>query len=60
MSAYVKGSKKPLGRKNKVYEEGRVCDNDTCNVTIRKYNKSKFCYFHSPVTRGRIRGQQKR
>ena len=57
----IKGRRRPLsGRKAKVYPDNRVCAKDKCTVVMSKYNKSKFCFHHTPRTHGRVRGQQKR
>lgn len=58
---YMKGNKNPYKqRKNKVYAEGRVCAKNNCTVVMSKYNKNKFCFHHTPLSHGRVRGQQKR
>ena len=58
---YMKGSSNPKNvRKNKTYEKGRVCLKDRCTVVMSQYNKSKYCFHHSPRTYGRTRGKQLR
>jgi len=55
----MKGSSNPKNvRKNKTYEKGRVCLKDGCTVVMSQYNKSKYCFHHSPRTYGRTRGRQ--
>ena len=43
-------------RKVKQFEQGRVCENKDCTVTLSMYNKKTLCFLHSPKEAGRVRG----
>ena len=43
-------------RKAKQYEQGRVCEQEDCDVTLSMYNKKTLCFLHSPKEVGRVRG----
>ena len=43
-------------RRPKTYAEGRVCADDACDTLVSRYNRSEFCFSHSPVKYPRMRG----
>ena len=45
-------------RQTKVFDKGRLCENEDCVVTLSQYNPSDRCYLHAPKKVGRIRGHK--
>ena len=43
-------------RSSRVFDKGRLCISEDCEVTLSKYNPSEKCYLHSPKKAGRVRG----
>lgn len=61
MADYVKGSRpRELPRPNRTFEEGRVCASEDCGTRLSIYNRSDFCWQHTPVRFPFVRGQRKR
>ena len=57
-SVYIKGSKTRYAtRKSKTYEEGRVCSEKGCEVTLTKYNERTECFNHYKFKQPRVRGR---
>lgn len=53
---YQTGKRYGASRSNSKYGEGRICQNDTCNTVLSKYNKFEFCTPHMPYVQPRVRG----
>lgn len=47
----------PSGRRPRTYREDRVCAARGCPTTLSRYNRSEYCYAHSPVRYPRTRGR---
>lgn len=47
---------KGRSRKPKTYDDKRVCATDECETRISRYNRSDFCFAHSPPKFPRVRG----
>jgi hypothetical protein len=35
----------------------RVCESDTCETVLSRYNKRSYCYAHAPTRFPRLRGR---
>ena len=44
-------------RAPKQTDEMRVCENDTCETVLSRYNKRSHCYAHTPTRFPRLRGR---
>ena len=61
MTDILKGSRAgELPRPNRVYAEGRVCEEDGCETKLSRYNRSKVCWQHTPITFPVNRGDRKK
>ncbi len=43
-------------RKPRTYSEGRVCEKTDCDTRISRYNRSEYCFRHTPARFPRVRG----
>ena len=61
MADVIKGSR--LGdsaRPNRTYDDGRVCAHIGCGTRISIYNRSQYCWQHTPQRFPVVRGDRKR
>ena len=57
----LRGSRpRELPRANRTYDEGRVCARAECETRLSKYNKSKYCWAHTPVKYPLTRGERRK
>jgi hypothetical protein len=60
-STYIRGSRpRELPRPSRTYGAGRVCGHRGCETTISMYNKSSYCWAHSPVKYPLTRGERRK
>ena len=52
-ASQIKGCIRP----SKSYEQGRVCNDESCETKLSIYNKRDFCFNHAPVKYPRVRGR---
>ena len=52
-ASQIKGGIRP----SKSYEQGRVCNDESCETKLSIYNKRDFCFNHAPVKYPRVRGR---
>ena len=61
MTDILKGSRATeLPRPNRVYAEGRVCEEEGCETKLSVYNRSKLCWQHTPLRFPVVRGDRKK
>jgi hypothetical protein len=61
MSDVIRGARpKELPRPNRTYGDDRVCAEEGCETRISRYNKSKYCWSHIPLTFPLVRGERKK
>jgi hypothetical protein len=53
---YQTGRRYGARRANDEYGESRICQFDTCETVLSKYNKFTFCTPHMPYVQPRVRG----
>ena len=52
-ASQIKGGFRP----SKSFEQGRVCNDESCETKLSIYNKRDFCFNHAPVKYPRVRGR---
>ena len=52
-ASQIKGDIRP----SKSFEQGRVCNDESCETKLSIYNKRDFCFNHAPVKYPRVRGR---
>ena len=52
-ASLIKGGIRP----SKSFEQGRVCNDESCETKLSIYNKRDFCFNHAPVKYPRVRGR---
>ena len=56
---YMQGSKTRYAtRKSRVFDEGRICSEKDCEVTLSKYNERTECFVHHKFKVPRVRGRE--
>ena len=61
MTDILKGSRAAeLPRPNRVYAEGRVCDEEGCETQLSRYNRSTSCWQHTELKFPVVRGDRKK
>jgi hypothetical protein len=49
-----------LPRPNRTYNQGRVCAQEGCETRLSMYNRSRFCWAHTPLRFPVVRGERRR
>ncbi|HEX5630911.1 MAG TPA: hypothetical protein VFY15_04565 [Acidimicrobiia bacterium] len=58
MSEIMKGNKvQGRTRAPRQHDETRVCESDSCETLLSRYNKRTYCYAHAPTRFPRLRGR---
>ena len=58
---FIRGARtRELPKPNRTYGEGRVCAHEGCETRISVYNRSEFCWAHTPVRFPLTRGERRR
>ena len=52
-ASQIKGGIRP----SKCFEQGRVCNDESCETKLSIYNKRDHCFNHAPVKYPRVRGR---
>jgi hypothetical protein len=57
----ITGSRpRELPRPNRTYGQGRVCADEGCQTRLSMYNKSTYCWQHTPVRFPLVRGERRK
>ena len=61
MNDVLKGTRTgELPRPNRTYAAGRVCEEEGCETKLSVYNRSHYCWQHTPLRFPVVRGDRKK